>query len=216
MFLHEIRNPHSDLGAHLGCDPIDSRAQNVLGVNVANAEAGKPWDQIVGESNEAYARFLVYRNLGPTRSLAVAYAYTYTLGSPKATKRVKSRRSAKATKSSKSLVSTKVSGQWNKDSSQFQWQARATAWDIEMLTQVGQQTVVKFVTLLDDAVLMTLKHLKETKRKPRTWLDLFNAIKILGDFIPAETVAQIRDSAARDATPAIGAGSGTGRGGESV
>jgi hypothetical protein len=33
----------------------------------------KPWDQLEGESDESYARFLIYRSLGPARTLLLGY-----------------------------------------------------------------------------------------------------------------------------------------------
>ncbi len=146
-----------------------------------------PWDQLEGEPDPAYAHFLVYRNLGPARSLDAAYATV-------ASNRVKSRQRQ-----------NRPSGSWAKESAVYRWAERAAAWDIYTLTAVGMQAVVKWVNALDRAIEQTLIHLQTSKRKPRTWKEMIDAVVALGNFIPAETVAEIRTIAdAADRPPPIG------------
>lgn len=146
---------------------------------------GQIWERQEDESDAAYTRFLIYRNLGPSRSLDAAYRAS--LGD--AAKRRKPPR---------------VSGQWQDDSAQFHWPERAAAWDIYTLTAVGMQAVVKWVNALDQAIEQTLIHLKASTRKPRTWKEMIDAVVALGNFIPSETVAEIRHIAESDNPPAIG------------
>lgn len=151
-----------------------------------------PWEQREDESDAAYARFLVYRNLGPARSLDAAYALV-------ATKRVKSRGSPKID------TARRASGQWVQDSAAFDWAARATAWDVQVLTEVGRRAVVNFIHALELVSLKTLNELLNPKRRPANWHQLMEAVNLLGSFIPAETVAALQSDAAEHRTPAIGA-----------
>ncbi len=155
------------------------------------AESKAIWEQQEGEPNEAYARFLVYRNLGVGRTLATAYQ--------------------SATNSKKSL---NISGTWTDDSAKWSWRERASAWDIEVLAEVGRGVVVKFVSALDLSFGAIIQQLASGKVKPKSWGQILSAITILGNFIPQETVAEIRRLAQdSDNVPAIGHG-GTGAAGE--
>jgi len=74
-----------------------------------------PWDRRKGEPAPAYARFLIYRNLGPRRSLAQAQEVCgVSLGRLK-----------------------QLSGQWS-------WPARALAWDKLRFQQQRQQELVDY------------------------------------------------------------------------
>lgn len=141
------------------------------------------WEQQEGEPNEAYARFLVYRNLGVSRSLDAAHAI--------------------ATKSKKK----QASGQWTDDSAKWNWVERASAWDIDVLAEVGRGVVVKFVSALNLSFDAMISQLASGKIKPRTWSQVLESITVLGNFIPQETVAEIRRLASdADNVPAIGHG----------
>src|SRR4030067_400717 len=126
------------------------------------------WEQREGEQNEAYARFLVYRNLGVARSLDSAYCV--------ALNRVKSR----------------ASGQWVKECSKYEWVMRASAWDVYVLTEIGQQVVVRYVNALDLAFQRIIESLANRKIKPRSWGAIIDSITTLGGFIPQETVRTVR------------------------
>jgi hypothetical protein len=152
------------------------------------------WDQLPGEAGAAYARFLIYRNLGPARSLQSAYqAYAD---------------SGKVQKGSKKLH---ASGQWQKDAKQFEWAERAQAWDIHMLTHQGREVVLNFIAGLQKLSQKALAALSDENIKPSDWHSVVNAINTIGNFIPGETVVALQDRAASDAVPRVGA---SGRRGE--
>ena len=142
-------------------------------------ESTKPWDQQEGESNEAYSRFLVYRNMGALRS--VDKAYQNVLPNAK-----------------------RANGQWRDDCAKFEWVIRASAWDIYTLTEIGQRVVVRYVNALDLAFQRIIESLSDENRKPKSWDAIIESITILGGFIPQETVATIRQNNAGDSVPAIG------------
>jgi hypothetical protein len=145
------------------------------------------WDKRDDESDSAYTRFLIYRNLGVTRSLDRAYQSTLA---DDVTKRNKVR----------------ATGQWREDSGKHEWQKRAEAWDVCTLTEVGQRVVTKYINALDLAFQSIIDQLASGKIKPRTWGAIVESLTIIGNFIPQETVASVRQNNARGDVPAIGRG----------
>jgi hypothetical protein len=146
----------------------------------------QPWDQQPGEPDEAYIHFLTYRNYGPGRSIDKAFRSTLTSGQ----------------------IAKKVSltghGRWGANCSRYHWVERVHAWDIANLKLAGERTVVRFVGALDLMADRILQAFENEKLKPKTWSQLENAVDLLGSFISAETVAQIRDTARGDGVVPIG------------
>lgn len=138
------------------------------------------WEQQESESNEAYARFLVYRNLGVSRSVQMARKLTAKKGE-------KGR-----------------SGAIERESADFNWQERASAWDIFNLEQSGRNTVVAFIGALEKLAYKSLQALDNDKIHPENWEEVVKAVNILGGFIPAETVEAIRLYAEQHRISAIG------------
>src|SRR5262249_5670477 len=78
--------------------------------------ANKPWDQRPDEPDPAFVRFLIYRDLGPGRSLIQAYlAFLRLLDG-----------------STEGVERRSIPGQWYRDSRQWEWVRRARAWDVEV------------------------------------------------------------------------------------
>lgn len=101
------------------------------------------WDKRESESDEAYVRFLVYRNLGPARSIDKAYA---------ATNRSKAKR---------------ASGQWNEDSITHEWTKRAVAWDIAQLSQLPAETTTIILEAIKEFARKTLHAASGDEYKPK-------------------------------------------------
>lgn len=127
------------------------------------------WERRRGESKDSYARFLMYRNLGPSRSVEAAYKA--------------------AAKSSKSQH---VSGQWLADSSRWKWPDRAHDWDIDSLVQHGEETVLAFMEVMRVLARKVLARIE--KLDPADWSESLEAIKILSSFIPHEAIKQVNRS----------------------
>lgn len=130
----------------------------------------KPWEQLEGESDAAYVRFLAYRNLGPRRSIDSAYKTT-------------------ARKSDKTV---QANGQWTDDSRFYNWVARAKAWDIYNLEIYGQDVVVNFMDILRMATEQTLSALKSTK--PDNWPSILDSIQMLGNYVTPEAIKSIQST----------------------
>ncbi len=153
------------------------------------AESKAIWEQQEGEPNEAYARFLVYRNLGVGRSISSAAASV-----------------AKGEK--------RRSGQWERDSANFEWSVRAIDWDIFNAKRIGESIVLEYIQTLKVMWFKTLQVASDKKTKPKGWAELVETVTTLGAFIPQETVAGIRRAAEdSNSVAAIGHG-GTGAVGE--
>jgi hypothetical protein len=152
----------------------------------------KPWDQREGEPEAAYVRFLIYRNLGPARSLDLAYR-TFQEGQEGAPESVERR----------------APGQWYGDSRTFAWVERARAWDIAMLAEHGQDAVMVFVGCLKQAAVKVLRSLDRLDG-PADWKSAMESLNVLSSLIPAETIKAMQPHAGDGTPPGYGQGSGAG------
>jgi hypothetical protein len=127
-----------------------------------------PWDQLPGEPDEAYARFLIYRNLGLTRSVA------------------KARVSRKGKKGEGS------SGCWSSDSATYAWVKRAVAWDIDNLKAHGPRLAVVWAECVMAIAEKTLSYLRDAKSKPKSFDSVVNAVEKLAKYVSADALDGIQ------------------------
>lgn len=85
-----------------------------------------PWDRLPRESSEAYAAFCVFRDLGPTRTLAAAYR-AYREGTQRHP------RGTFSDDASDKSAGLQVPGSWKKTRISNNWNARAEAYDTHLL-----------------------------------------------------------------------------------
>jgi len=133
----------------------------------------KPWDQLPDEPITAYRRFMIYRDLGPLRTIEKAY---------------------KAFKGN-AKHSNSVPGMWGKDSVDYNWLNRATFWDIEMMSEHGTQAVINWVLSLVELSEQTLEEMQSGRLKPRSFEQVLGALDVLGKFVTPETVEAAREFA---------------------
>lgn len=138
----------------------------------------KPTAQLPDETDEAYARFLIYLSMGPGRTVDEAYRLYQG--------RVK--RVGKALNSAKRRQS---SGQWDRESVTYQWRKRAAQWDIEMLTSDIQETVTLVVHAVNLLANRILSALQNTKLQPQSFAELLKGIEVLSYWIPQETLEHL-------------------------
>ena len=150
--------------------------------------APRPWDQRETESQAAYGRFLTYRNLGPTRSLDAAYEIHR--GVPKGAKRPKRR-----------------PGCWQRDCKQFEWKARAEAWDVFVLWESSGRVVVAVVRALEAASAKVLAGLLEPESKPEGWSEQLEGLMRLVPYVPPDLVKAVQAQYA-SAGDTVGSGPG--------
>lgn len=144
------------------------------------SEPQHQWDQQPGESDQAYTRFLYYRNIGPTRSISKAF-YKY---------------------SEEGGETQRSSGTWYAESSQWKWVARAHAYDVHTLQEVGRQAAIKLVHAIQAYATKVLDSLLDPKIRPENWEEACDALTILARFVPADTVNAIVRSDPRDGSTA--------------
>lgn len=142
-----------------------------------------PWDQQPGEPGEAFARFLLYRNLGPGRSLQLAYeTYVGTFRNA----------NADATKGNKK---PQVPGHWGDDSARWRWVDRASAWDIHTLSTHGQRLSALWVGILLAAAEKCAQKLAQPNCKPKDFMQAVSVIDRLAPFLSPDAVKSLQPAA---------------------
>src|SRR5688572_8587599 len=112
----------------------------------------RPWDRLDDEPAGAFTRFLVYRNLGPARSIEAAHRLV-----------------AEAAKGGERRA--KAPGAWQRAARRFRWRERAAAWDVHNLTNAGREAVAAFVAAVTEAAARTLRAMAGSDVRPQTWGD---------------------------------------------
>jgi hypothetical protein len=105
--------------------------------------AGRPWDQQEGEPDDAFARFLVYLNIGPGRRLEDAFEQSRT-GRPGRGRRTGHGRQ-------------KAYMAWVLEAERRHWRERAHAWDMHRLPAMIQESQKMYEALRHAALQKTLE-----------------------------------------------------------
>jgi hypothetical protein len=130
----------------------------------------EPWEQLRGEPKESYRRFLFYRNLGPGRSLNLAYrVYLATVPRDLAT-------SEEAPKSPKK---PHTPGNWKDDCERYNWSERGVEWDIHQLERIGIDVAPLWAGILREGLLRSVQALANPRFKPKQWRDAFVVLQFL-------------------------------------
>lgn len=130
-----------------------------------------PWDQRKGESGEAYNRFLIYRNLGPARTLDAAYRLF--AGAEDGGKR-------------------QAPGCWWEEYREREWRERATAWDLHNLKEHGRDAALAFVAAIRDVAMRALESLA-TDMRPASWDELLETMRVLNTLVGPDAIAALTD-----------------------
>lgn len=143
-------------------------------------ECAPPWAQRPDESDEAYARFLLYRNLGPGRSLQLAYR-TY----------LKTFRNAvpDATKGNKK---PQVPGHWGDDSARHKWGDRAAAWDIAQLERQGPELARLWAGILVAAATKAAQKLAEPGCQPKDFMQALAVVDRLAPYLTPDALKHLQ------------------------
>jgi len=136
-----------------------------------------PWDQQPDEPDEAYGRFLIYRGLGPGRSVQRSYqTYLNTFrnagGRPK---------------------TPQVPGHWSDDSARWRWVDRAHAWDVHVLREFGERLAVRFVGALDAVAGKVVEALARSSCRPKQWKEVLDALDIISKYLKPDALGQSGD-----------------------
>lgn len=129
----------------------------------------KPWDQLPNEPDRAYARFLVYLHLGPSRSILAA---------------------VKASKGDE-----RRNGQWGRDSSNYDWQSRATLYDIQVLApKLGKEVVINWSIAAQEMSKQLVQEILGGKLRPRNFSEVIDLFNVLSNLVTPETLEAVKQS----------------------
>lgn len=135
------------------------------------------WEQMTGESDESFARFLMYRNLGPSRSMRKAYlrylqeADGFTGGAKR----------------------LHIPGQWQRDSSNFFWVERAAAWDVRNLQAYGGRLAVLHTQAMVELAKKNCRYARRLKPGDDGYADMLRSVQVVAAFLTPEFVKGIAD-----------------------
>lgn len=145
----------------------------------------EPWDKLSGESDDAYSRFLIYRNLGPKRSFRKAYLHYlqvydgYTGG----------------------IKRLHLPGQWTRDTLEHFWVDRAAAWDVRNLSAYGNKLAALHVRSITVIAEKNAKYATRLNPGDDGWPDLMASVKVVAGFLTPEVVRGIQDRQQPARTP---------------
>jgi len=138
------------------------------------------WEQRDGEPDAAYAHFLVYRDLGPARSLDAAYAAWRRLGpaGPAAERRETPALSP---------------ANWHRESKQWSWGDRADAWDLSKVLASSKRGLARFTRLVENALGGALQDLADAGALDDPQAARDHALKVIhacGQHFTPEAIAE--------------------------
>jgi hypothetical protein len=132
------------------------------------------WDQQRDEPPEAFARFCLYRDFGPRRSLRKVY-------------RASVRAAGREPAGNEGNGRQQPPGCWTKECSEFSWVQRAHAFDVCCLATTAQQAVLRFTHCVNGASLRLLEAITHGPG-PATWQEVTEALAVIATFIPPESL----------------------------
>ncbi|MCL5950741.1 MAG: hypothetical protein M1132_03310 [Chloroflexi bacterium] len=137
---------------------------------------GEIWDRLDGEPLAAFNKFVVYRSLGPGRSLGKAAAL-YGRSSSRSN-RAKLRR---------------PSGRWSTLSVRWAWVSRAQAYDCWVVLSNSDKAILGFYEGVTVAIEKSVRELKETN--PKGWKQASQTLATFASFISNGSAKVIGEAA---------------------
>lgn len=142
------------------------------------------WEQRPNESDESYARFLLYRNLGPGRSVQTAYnLYTQQF------RNAAQGHGPDAENSRKRLL---VPGHWNVDSARHLWVDRSLAWDIDNLSRHGERLAALWIGILIKAAEKAAERLADPRVKPKDYMQCIALVDKLSAYLSPDAIRTLQ------------------------
>lgn len=138
---------------------------------------GQPWDRQPDESSTQYTQFLVYRNHGPSRSLALAYRHYLQLFESE-------------------LGATKgPSGAYKEAAVRFRWADRAQAWDHWRLETYGRRVAPLYTAALEAVARKLARAARRHKPGDAEWRDVLDTLdRVYAQLEPAYRAAPPADT----------------------
>lgn len=137
------------------------------------SDGRQPWDRAGEEPATWFARFLLYRSLGPQREVNEAYRL-WTGEVPEG-----------------SAGCRKASGAWQRASRAFRWRERATAWDLHNLATAGREALAAFNETVARAARKLLGAV-DGLAGPTDWKEFREALDAVGKYITPELLRRFQ------------------------
>jgi hypothetical protein len=144
---------------------------------MANQPQRELWEQLPDEPTAAYARFLVYRNLGSGRTLDAAYAVYSSLPQPSAAPRP-------------------APGNWNRQSVRWRWVERCGLWDVEQMVQHGRRIVLRQIEAAELLSAKMVAMLKQTE--PKDFGEAMKVFALLLNLVDSDALVALTKGAAEE------------------
>lgn len=137
----------------------------------------EPWDQLATETDESYSHFLIYRNLGVSRSMRLAYKrylemYDGYTGSHK---------------------TLHIPGNWRQDQTNHWWSERASSWDIRNLHTYGARLAVLHVQSITKIAEKCVRQSKKLNPGDKGWSDLLDSMAVVQSYLTPDVVRGIAE-----------------------
>lgn len=160
-------------------------------IAVTPAPSAQPWEQYPGEPDDRYVMFLVFLNLGPTRTILNAYQ-VYNSQTPGT---LTQKRKLKLMKANEVVHS----GSWDRFAREWDWRRRAARWDVYSLNSLVPETASIIFQVLKTYALKVLTAVEKMEIDP-THTDALRAdITTLTTLISPEAIARAAANNSRDA-----------------
>lgn len=155
----------------------------------------EPWAQLAKEPDNAYARFLIFRNCGINRSLRKAYRWYLNAHKELGQGYAELHNTSGVDANGK----TYVPAQWLRDYQQYDWAYRATQWDLSNLGAYGGRVAVLHVQALTKIAEKNVRWAGKLKPGDRGYADLCDSVRLIAEYLNPEVVAALREKAREEA-----------------
>lgn len=135
----------------------------------------EPWDRTPRESAEAYTRFLLYRNLGPGRSLRKAHRAYQRTRDPGAG----------------GNEPLHLPGHWTAESAEHRWVERAALWDVRNIRAYGARLAVLHVQAMTKVAEKNARYAGRLSPGDDGWADLVASLRLIAAVITPELVRDV-------------------------
>ena len=141
------------------------------------------WDQQPNEPRAAYVRFVVFRSLGPCRSVALAAE----VAASNLNAAIQTQSGPKRRKNPKKSETISIR-QWYDDSSEWNWSERACAWDLHVFAESCEQVQAAMTDLMRQIACKALESIVKGSA-PANWPQILQTFEVLACHAPTHNPA---------------------------
>lgn len=135
------------------------------------------WSKLPAESDEAYSRFLIYRNLGPCRSIRRAYfRYLQEYDGYRG-----------------GIKGINPPHNWRAECAEYFWVERSAAWDVRNLSAYGARIAVLHVQAMTKVAEKSVRYAKRLEPGDEGWGDLLDSIRLVAEFLTPDVIRAIQE-----------------------